>query len=88
MPFVSRAVFQMLPSIYNHFTVPLGAAKTRTRIHTHTHTCSDRHPLDPWDGALSQERALRQGVTTGTAAGAESQSLPPPPPPPTLPAAN
>ena len=44
------------------------------RICTHRHTLVSTHPLDPWVEVLSQEWALRQGVTTGTAAGFGSQS--------------
>lgn len=44
-------------------------------MHPHRHAHTQQHTsLDPWAGALSQEWALRQGVTTGTAAGAGSQS--------------
>lgn len=62
--------FHTLLSTKNYLTVSLGA-----RWCTYAHTHALLHiPLIHWAAALSQEWALRQGVTTGTAAGAESQS--------------
>lgn len=74
---------QLAFCVWSRFSVPridsyyLLGLRMHARTHNHTHTCASTHPLDPWTGALSQEWALRQGVTTGTAARVGSQSYPP-----------